>query len=55
MLTIISLIFVLIVIGQLEADMISNSQALIYGAYGLIMFYHTSKKYWNYEESKNKK
>lgn len=54
MLAMISLIFLLIVIGQLEADMISNSQAIIYGAYGLLMFYHTSKKYWNYKEPKNK-
>lgn len=53
MLAIISLIFLLIIIGQLEADTISSSQAIIYGIYGLIMFYNTSKKYWDYEENKN--
>lgn len=52
MLAIISLIFLFIVIGQLEADMISNSQAIIYATYGLIMFYNTSKKYWHYSEHK---
>lgn len=56
MLAIISLIFLFIIIGQLEADTISSSQAIIYGIYGLIMFYNTSKKYWDYEENnKNEK
>lgn len=56
MLAIISIIFLFIIIGQLEADTISSSQAIIYGIYGLIMFYNTSKKYWEYEEeNKNKK
>ncbi len=55
MLCLISFIFVLTVVGALEADSITFGQALWYGFYGLLMFYHTSKKYWVYEESKNKK
>lgn len=51
MLAIISLIFLLIIIGQLEADVITSSQAVIYGIYGLIMFYNTSKKYWDYSQN----
>lgn len=52
MLCVISLIFVLIIIGQLEADSISIGQALIYASYGILMFYHTSKPYWTKEQNK---
>ena len=55
MLTIISFIFIFIVVGQLESGDITSGQAILYAAYGLLMFYHTSKKYWNYtENTKNK-
>lgn len=50
MLAIISLIFLFIVLGQFEANMISTSQVIIYSIYGLMMFYHTSKPYWNYKD-----
>ena len=50
MLCLISFIFLLSVVGSLEADTITFGQAIWYGAYGLLMFYHTSKKYWDYEE-----
>ena len=52
MLCVISLIFVLIIVGQLEADSISIGQALIYTSYGILMFYHTSKPYWTKEQNK---
>ena len=51
MLCVISFIFILSVVGSLEADTITIGQAIWYGFYGLLMFYHTSKKYWFYEES----
>ena len=55
----ISFIFILLVVGQLESGSITTTQAIFYGAYGLLMFYYTSKPYWNYEEyeknQKNKK
>lgn len=47
MLCVLSLIFILLIAGALEADYITVGQAIIAGAYGLIMFYKTSKKYWN--------
>lgn len=52
MLCVISLIFIFIIVGQLEADSISIGQALLYGAYGLLIFYHTSKPYWTKEQNK---
>lgn len=45
MLCFISFLFVFIVVCQLEADTITLGQAILYGAYGLLMFWHTSKKY----------
>lgn len=51
----ISFIFIFSVVAQLEADSITLGQALFYGVYGLLMFYYSSKPYWNYDESKNKK
>ena len=50
MFCVISFIFILLVVGQLESGSITTTQAIFYGAYGLLMFYHTSKPYWNYEE-----
>lgn len=52
MLCVISLIFVFIIIGQLEADTISAGQALIYTLYGVLMFYYTSKPYWTKKQNK---
>ena len=52
MLCVISFIFVFLVVAQLESGSITVGQAIFYGAYGLLMFYHTSKPYWNYEEYK---
>ncbi len=52
MLCLISLIFIFIIFGQLEADTISVGQALIYASYGLLMFYQTSKPYWTNEQNK---
>ena len=49
MLCVISFIFVFIVVAQLEGGDITFGQAIFYGFYGLLMFYHTSKKYWKYE------
>lgn len=54
MLCVISFIFILSVVGSLEADTITMGQAIWYGFYGLLMFYHTSKKYWFYEEQKKR-
>ena len=56
MLCVISFIFILIVAAQLEADSITIGQALFYGIYGLIMFYHTSHELADCEnDEKNKK
>lgn len=53
MLCIISFIFIFIIIAQLENGDITKGQAIFYGIYGLLMFYHTSKPYWteNYEKN----
>ena len=51
MLAITSFIFLFVVVAQLEAGDITSGQAIFYSIYGLIMFYHTSKKYWNYTEN----
>ena len=53
MLCAISLIFIASIISSLEANTISTIQAIFYSAYGLLMFYHTSKPYWT--ENQNKK
>lgn len=53
MLCAISLIFIASIISSLEADTITEVQAIFYSIYGLAMFYHTSKPYWS--ENKNKK
>ncbi len=55
MLCVISFIFVFVIVAQLEGGDITFGQAIFYGFYGLLMFYHTSKKYWNYEEPKRMK
>lgn len=52
MLCLISLIFIFIIIGQLEAESITIGQALLYEAYALLMFYYTSKPYWTKEQIK---
>ena len=53
MLCVISFLMIFITIIQLESGDITNWQAALYGLYSLLMFYHTSKPYWNYEETKN--
>jgi len=50
MLCIISYTFLFIVIAQSEAGTIGSFQTILYGIYGLIMAYHTGKKYWDYDE-----
>lgn len=55
MLCFLSFIFIFIVVAQLEADTITVGQAIFYGAYGLLMFYHTSKPYWTENQEKNQK
>lgn len=55
MLCLISLIFIILIVSQLEADIISNTQAIIYGAYGILMLYHTSKPYWTENQEKDQK
>ena len=46
MLCFISFIFVFVIVAQFESNTITIGQAIFYGAYGLLMFYHTSKPYW---------
>lgn len=46
MLCAISLIFIASIISSLEADTITEVQAIFYSIYGLLVFYHTSKPYW---------
>ena len=53
MLCVISFIFIFVIVAQLEGGSITATQAIFYGAYGLLMFYHTSKPYWT--ENQNKK
>lgn len=55
MLAFLSLVFVFAIVNQLETDVITAQQAILYSTYGLIMFYHTSKPYWNEELKKNGK
>ena len=42
----ISLMFIFIIAGAIEGDKITIGQAIVPLIYGIIMFYHTSKKYW---------
>lgn len=49
MFCLISFIFIFLIVSQLETGTISYMQAIIYGSYGLLMFYHTSKPYWYYK------
>ena len=53
MLCVISFIFIFVIVAQLEGGSITTTQAIFYGAYGLLMFYHTSKPYWT--ENQNNK
>lgn len=57
MFCLLSFIFILAVVSQLDSGMISNSQYWFFSIYGLLMFYYTSKPYWteNIEKEKNKK
>ncbi len=56
MFCVISFIFIFVIVAQLEGGSITVGQAIFYGFYGLLMFYYTSKPYWNYEEyEKNRK
>ncbi len=50
MLCVISFIFIIVIVAQLEAGRITAGQSIFYGIYGLLMFYYTSKPYWNYKE-----
>lgn len=52
MLCVISLIFIFLIVGALEAESITIGQAILYGAYGILMFYHTSKPYWTEKQNK---
>lgn len=55
MLCLISFIFIFIILMQYANGQITILQYVLYGVYGLLMFYHTSKPYWDYEEyQKNK-
>ena len=54
MLCVISFIFIFVIVAQLEGGSITTTQAIFYGAYGLLMFYHTSKPYWTENQEKNK-
>lgn len=58
MLSVISFIFIFVVISQTEIGDLTSGQALFYGLYWLLMLHHTSKKYWDYDKyikEKNKK
>ena len=55
MLCVISFIFLFFVVAQLEGGSITIGQAIFYGAYGLLMFYHTSKTYWTENQGKNRR
>ena len=54
MLCLISFIFIFVIVAQLETGSITAGQAIFYGAYGLLMFYHTSKPYWNWTDNQGK-
>ena len=55
MLALISFIFIFVVVAQLESDSITMGQAIFYGAYGLLMFYHTIKPYWTENKKNNRR
>lgn len=56
MLCIISFIFLFVIVSQLEAGDIALGQAIFYSIYGIIMFYYTSKPFWNYDKhTKNRR
>ncbi len=52
MLCSISFMFLLLIVSQLESDIITIQQAIIYAGYGLLMFYYTSKPYWTESQGK---
>lgn len=52
MLCLVSFMFLLLIVSQLEVDIITAQQAIIYSVYGLLMFYHTSKPYWTENQGK---
>lgn len=54
MLCFISFIFIFLIVGQYESGSITDVQALIYGLYGSLMLYYTSKPYWT-ENQKNRR
>lgn len=53
MLCAISFIFIISIVDSLESGNLSMLQAIFYGAYGLLMLYHTSKPHWT-ENQKGK-
>lgn len=52
---IISFIFIFVIVAELENGDITTGQAIFCTIYGLIMFYHTSKKYWDYDKYQKSK
>lgn len=46
---VLSFIFILIIAIQLNNDSIGIFQFILYTSFGLVMFYHTSKPYWEIE------
>ena len=55
MFCLLSFIFILAVVSQLENGLITHTQFTFYSVYGLIMFYYTSKPYWTENIEKDKK
>ena len=55
MLCLISYIFIFSIISALEADSITLVLAVLWGGYGLLMFYHTSKSFWSEIKKTDKK
>lgn len=55
MLCFFSLIFIFVIVAQIESGDISTWQAFFYGTYGLIMFNETSKPYWSCKTGKRTK
>lgn len=45
MFCLISLLFILYIVGQLETGQITTCQSLIYSGYALLMLYYTMKPY----------
>lgn len=54
MLCIVSLIFLFIVMAQLETGNLGFGQAIFYGGYGVLMFYYTSIPYWTENQKRRK-